>query len=62
MRELMIKEIQSSGWLDHDWSGKDIDLENRDQTAEYRIYLESLSDADLLRTYNRVREIEGNLD
>ena len=55
MRELIIGRIKNEGWLDYFYR-------RLAPNFSYEKWLESLSDEDLLDSYNRVRDRENNLD
>ncbi|MGH2611482.1 MAG: hypothetical protein ACRDFB_00360 [Rhabdochlamydiaceae bacterium] len=59
MRELIINQIKGYGWLDSHWDRYD----NRPYDAQsYENWLKTLSNEDLLCSYNWIRDREAELD
>ena len=59
LRELLIGEIKNSGWLCFDWDNGACLSE---EFASFEQYLQSLSDKELLRVRDEVRDRENLLD
>ena len=58
LRQILIYEAQSLGWLDYIYKQKHKDTD----VIIYRSWLEDLNDSELLEAYNRVHDAEKELD
>lgn len=59
LRTIIIKRIQSYGYLDYCWTRGD---RNADKYGSYRDWLNSLDDEELLDAFVRIEEASNNLD